>query len=724
MRRSNQFLMILVAILAVALAVVARTESSVVHGTWSTNLDSRYNVASGGAYPADQQMSALASPLPPPPPAPRELTQIALEHVADREGARLTDLVAVNEHSRSYALTGQDLWAVTVLDRQTAHFHHVLINPANRSVADPEAVSRSEREAHLARYGKLEPALRMLLQSKDRDDEVKVMIWATPIDLESVLDQLGAMHPEMRHDSARPMDVSDPSLSEAIAADYRELLAAAHLAKVQEVTRSLESQGYEVTRYRFIPAVVAELPKSTIHQLAQREDVSSIYITGRAIQPALDSAVPTVRAPEVWARGIDGSGVRIAVVEDGKVENHQGLNVVATRTITLGVTNHATYVAGVAALDHPSWPAYRGVAPDAGIVSAATYGSSDDVVEAIEFALIEGVGVINSSFSVSSEDDDMHELDRVYDYFARYVWLSMPTGAGNMEAGNHTGTPGKAYNVITVGAFDDHNDPSWAHDSMRTSSAYRNPKTDDGTYGDREKPEVVAVGADVVVLGTNGDWVSVAGTSIATPQVSGMVALLMQRDSMLRFWPEAVRAIIMASAMHNIEGPSIMRVDGLDDRDGAGGIVADRGDVIALTRGDYGSTCLLPCWWGDTIGSQSFPVGTYRYYTFTASADALVPVVIAWDSAPADDYSTDPLKTNLDLLLLDPDGQPLDGVGGYSASWDNSYEIAEFMSRRAGNYRIGVYKHSAEEDSNSLGVAWTQRLMPYKVNLPLCLKEA
>jgi hypothetical protein len=94
-----------------------------------------------------------------------------------------------------------------------------------------------------------------------------------------------------------------------------------------------------------------------------------------------------------------------------------------------------------------------------------------------------------------------------------------------------------------------------------------------------------------------------------------------------------------------------------------------------------------------------------------------------WDSAPASDYGTDPLKTDLSLLIFDPDGQDLASAGGYSASVDNSYEIVEFMSREAGTYKIGVYKASATEASNNLGIAWTKQLMPYRMNLPLVLTD-
>ena len=712
MKKSTQFLVVFF-VSVIAVTLITRTGAPVVRGAWS-------------GYQSPLSPMLFDSPLPTPSPSPTppfspSPAQIALKHVASQEGTDLAELVVANEHNRSYVLTGRSLQAVTVLSHRTGRFYHVLVDPVNGSVIDRAKMERDEREAHQTRYGKLEPALQTLLEEKGPDDEVKVMIWLTPIDLESVLAQLATRHPGMRYDSERPMDVDDAALAEAIAADYLELLAQAHLAKAKGLVTSLQARGYEVTTYRTIPAVVATLPKRVIEQLAQRGDVSCIYLTGKPIRPALDSAVPTDRVPAIWARGIEGNGIQIAIVEDGKVENLQWVNVIATRPIPLGVTDHATWVAEIAAGSHPT---YKGVAPHAEIISAASYGDTDDVVAAIEWAREQGADVINSSYVVSSGDDDLHELDRAYDYLVRHAFLSIPTAAGGTYlAGNHIATPGKAYNVITVGGYEDQNDAEWSNDFMWDYSPSQNPKTDDGHYGDREKPEIVAVGADITIRGRGEQPVRTWGTSMSTPQVSGLAALLMQRHDSLRFWPEAVKAIIMASAMHNIEGPSIMRVDGYDDKDGAGSIVADLADQIAMTKGQYGSTCSSPCWWAESISNNSFPVGTYRYYQFYAPVDARIRVAIVWDSAPSSYYNTDPLKTDLDLLIFDPNWQSLSAMGGYSASWDNSYEIVEFMSHKAGTYKIGVYKASATETYNELGVAWTKQLMPYKVNLPLVLKN-
>jgi hypothetical protein len=64
----------------------------------------------------------------------------------------------------------------------------------------------------------------------------------------------------------------------------------------------------------------------------------------------------------------------------------------------------------------------------------------------------------------------------------------------------------------------------------------------------------------------------------------------------------------------------------------------------------------------------------------------------------------DRLDTDLDLYISGPDGYSVT----YSGSWDNNYELVDFVAQQTGQYTIGVYKRSASEDSNFLGIAWVK----------------
>ncbi|PKO22268.1 MAG: hypothetical protein CVU38_10355 [Chloroflexi bacterium HGW-Chloroflexi-1] len=97
-------------------------------------------------------------------------------------------------------------------------------------------------------------------------------------------------------------------------------------------------------------------------------------------------------------------------------------------------------------------------------------------------------------------------------------------------------------------------------------------------------------------------------------------------------------------------------------------------------------------------------------------------IALTWDSNPAgsgSNYYEDPLETDLDLDVYDPDGQRVGN--GISASNDNSYELVDFVAPKTGQYAIGVYKKSGvTELLNWLGLAWVKVPQMY---LPLILSD-
>lgn len=210
---------------------------------------------------------------------------------------------------------------------------------------------------------------------------------------------------------------------------------------------------------------------------------------------------------------------------------------------------------------------------------------------------------------------------------------------------------------------------------------------------------------------------------MAVPQVAGLAALLVDRNSSLINFPEALRAIIMASATHNIEGPSIIVKGQGDLKDGAGAINADLADTVAYWRGNSVDPCYTPCWWRNFIGNTSFPVGTDKEYLFDADQGDLIRVAIAWYSHAdtlGNDYS-DWLDTNLDLRIKDPDGDYVSGAS--SVSLDNNYEMVQFLAPKDGWHRIVVHKSGAAESSNYLGIALVRIPLPYRVYLPVVMKN-
>jgi hypothetical protein len=149
------------------------------------------------------------------------------------------------------------------------------------------------------------------------------------------------------------------------------------------------------------------------------------------------------------------------------------------------------------------------------------------------------------------------------------------------------------------------------------------------------------------------------GTSYAAPHVAAGMALLRSRKPSLLYFGAEMRAIILASARHNIEGNSR-----LSDRDGAGAIMLAAADtLVANNQSEYifveGAT------------ASNFPISR----TFTATSGQKVRVAISWDhKMPLGNTMTQP-TTDLDLQV-----RCGNSVIATSASRDNNYEIVEFTA--------------------------------------------
>ncbi len=669
--------------------------------------------------------------------------ETVLRLTAQQRDVPVERLRLIHDVMRVYLHTGRSYWQVKVMDGESGRVYDLAIDAEGHPM-DVKALQRAEFEALRARYGRLDPELHYLLETKDPADTVPVLIWIQEADHAEIDRRLVQEYPELKglrvvegrvtDGRGRPVEL-DRVLGKKIKTDYVAWLKQAHQAAAQPVVDFLRARGNDATALELFSGVAAELSQTAILELndASLPNLGTIYWGGTEAAPQLDSAAPTIRAPIVWNRGYTGAGatepITVAVAEGGIVRPNVTHGALAGKIIAANedepTDSHAARVASVLVGDHPSFPDFRGIAyGNNSVVSAKVVDGSYQYMESgLNWAVDQGAQVINCSFSTTSTLHIQPE-DRIWDYVVRYRYPTIVVAAGNEDnTGNwNVRSPAKGYNILTVGGFDDNNTPTWSDDEMWwDESCHVDPYVDgQGTSGDREKPDVAAVGVHLmsadISLGDNG-FSAPNGTSLAAPQVAGLAALIMDRVPTFAswpWWPEAIRAIIMASAMHNIEGDSR-----LSDWDGAGGIDVSLADSIAV-NGQWATRNIsypIDYEWDDNYGdfvwlAETFPV--------SASAGVTVRAAIAWDSNPSSDFQTDgtdSLDTELDLLVFDPDGNEF----AWSISYDNSFELVEFTATQTGQYTLKVFRNPvfSSEDFNFLGIAWIVQSRAY---LPIIRK--
>lgn len=560
-----------------------------------------------------------------------------IEKIAIKEHIPGEQLEILNSLDMELA-TGEKLTSVKIADKKSGNIYEITTD-ANGNEVDRDKFEKQETVSYLKKYGKKTLELYTELNNKRDSDTTMVGIW-------------------LSEDNKLP-----PSNIE-IEKNQKSYIESIEAPVISEVIK----KGKMVYASEYAPLIYAELAKKDIVELEKRDDIEIIDKEGIA-KSEINSAVPTIRANLVWPY-VRGSGVKVAVVEDDGIAfaNPYLTDGIYYKPYEPYIDNvHATMVAGVIASTHGT---YKGVAPGVSLLSANSYDYHESsLIKASDWALSKGANVLSLSWGME-RDGRLHVMDKYYDYItARPPYPIVTKSAGN--TGGRITTPGNAWNVITVGAIDDKNTVSWSDDIMAYYSSYIDPIS---THGDREKPEVVAVGSRIKSTYVISPWVpspEYDGTSFAGPAVAGEAALLMSKNPTLKLWPETTRAIIFASAIHNIEGSSR-----LSEKDGMGAVVASEAyNVVARNQLKYATIT---------------PSGIYPIrYTFNASAGKKVRAVISWNSKSTGAYGTDILKVDLDLRVK----RPTTGTYvGSSLSRDNNYEIVEFIAPTTGIYTAEISK--------------------------------
>jgi len=394
--------------------------------------------------------------------------------------------------------------------------------------------------------------------------------------------------------SAFGSSLNDGNDMVTVIVQYRQMPGSTRMQAMRDGGATIKS------RLHTIRAVTMRVPVSMLAELEKDPNVAYVtpdrQVSMTTANEAFASAVEADIAASQFA--LDGTGVGIAVIDSG-IAAHTDLNnasgtsrvvysqsFVAGDTATTDKFGHGTHVAGLIGGTGNSsgtgngYPAkYAGIAPNVNLINLRVLdqngmGTDSQVIAAIQQAIAlkntYNIRVIN--MSLGRPVFESYTLDPV-DQAVESAWkagIVVVAAAGNngrFAATNGFGTIGVPANdpaVITVGATMTMATNTRVDDKIASYSS-KGPTAVDHIV----KPDLVAPGNRLVSLRVAGSTLDVtypqyqvapasgtakyyvlSGTSMATPVVSGAVALMLQKYPSLT--PDQVKARLLKTAWKGV----------------------------------------------------------------------------------------------------------------------------------------------------------------------------
>jgi len=352
---------------------------------------------------------------------------------------------------------------------------------------------------------------------------------------------------------------------------------------------SLKSEGLieSYRSYWITNAVYVVGDPGTLSELANRPDVESVFDNGPVvlIEPVtiedgvittagVEPGVRVVKSPEVWKLGLNGTGSLVCNFDTGVYGNHPALassykgnnggaasecwfDPYSNTTYPIDYNGHGTHTMGT--MVGSAGGDTIGIAPGAQWIAAGVVDRGGGIQRTIADILLAFEWAADPDGDLSTVDDVPDVVNNSWGIPLGYYSSCDETfwdAVDNLEAagvvclfaaGNEGPFQGTIrtpadriatdYNCFSVGAIDP-GDPFL----NAASFSSRGPSGCDGVT---IKPEVTAPGVGIRSASRTGGYVSMSGTSMATPHVSGAVAILRQ------FNPSATPAQIKEALMYS-----------------------------------------------------------------------------------------------------------------------------------------------------------------------------
>ncbi|RST76261.1 serine protease [Siminovitchia acidinfaciens] len=232
--------------------------------------------------------------------------------------------------------------------------------------------------------------------------------------------------------------------------------------------------------------------------------------------------IELIQAPKIW-QDTKGKGIVIAVLDTGCDTDHPDLKdrIIGGRNFTdddrgnpeifQDYNGHGTHVAGTIAASENNLGVV-GVAPEASLLIVKVLnrrgsGLHEWIIKGINFAIEQKADIISMSLGGPDDNSKLHEaIKQAVCNNILVVCASGNDGDGS-DLTDEFAYPGRYNEVICVGAVN--------HE--RLSSDFTSS---------HDEVDLVAPGEEILSTYLNGQYATLSGTSMATPHVSGALALI------------------------------------------------------------------------------------------------------------------------------------------------------------------------------------------------------
>jgi len=299
--------------------------------------------------------------------------------------------------------------------------------------------------------------------------------------------------------------------------------------------------GGEISHeYSLVPAIAVEVPTVSLEGLSHNPRIVAVEenLEVQAMmfedEYAETWSITNIHAKPVHDSGNTGAGVKIGIIDSGISNTHTDLNVagefdfVNDTPTSNDVYGHGTHVAGTACATINAGGAV-GVAPscelyDLRVLNDAGSGTTDDILAAVNWAVANDLDIINLSLGRSTDMGSIAEATFAAAYDAGVLIVAAGGNSGTRSGkGTNTIYPANYASVIAVAATDQNNNRATfsstgaeieisapgagVHSTWNDTDSYSNPQpVCDAVYG---------------------CYKDASGTSMASPQVAGVAALIM-----------------------------------------------------------------------------------------------------------------------------------------------------------------------------------------------------